>query len=248
MGDDFKHLVIGQGEIGTSMYNILKEGGVDVQIRDKDSEIVGQFNYLHLAIPFTDQDSFINICKEYERQYNPYTVVVHSTVGLGTIRLLGEKYVHAPIRGRHPHLEEGIREFKLYVGGNDTQRVSEVAEFYRPLIKEAHLLDPAAYPPETTEALKLWCTTYYGWIILFEKEIHKFCEERGLPFEIVYEDLNKTYNAGYTKLGEPQFVRPVLKHIPGPTGGHCVRENCKLLGDTSYIPQLILEKNDTFDN
>lgn len=241
-----KHLIIGAGEIGQSMWEVLNGAGVDVLIRDKESEIVGQFNYLHFAIGCTNQDEFIKIVKEYEEMYNPHTIVIHSTVPLGTIRALGEKAVHAPVRGRHPHLEEGIRTFVMYVGGNDLNRVESVYRIFQKARIPLYLLDPKAYAPETTEALKLWCTTYLAWLILFEKELHRFCEEQGLSFDIIYKHLNRSYNEGYEKLGESQFIRPVLDHVPGPIGGHCQIPNCVLLGDVSYIPQLILEKNETF--
>ena len=39
------------------------------------------------------------------------------------------------------------------------------------------------------------------------------------------------YNEGYEKLGEPQFKKYVLEYMPGPTGGHCVNPNHKILED-----------------
>lgn len=228
------------------MYNVLKEAGLDVQIRGKESDIVGQFNYIHIAFGCADKDEFIKAVREYDEMYNPHTIVIHSTVPLGTIRELGEKAVHCPVRGRHPHLEEGIREFVMYVGGNDIDRISSVGQLLNLAGIKTYSLNPVTHPPETSEALKLWCTTYYAWVILFEKEMYRFCEEHGLSFDVVYKHLNQTYNEGYKKLGEPQFIRPVLDHMPGPIGGHCQIPNCKLLDDISYIPQLILEKNETF--
>jgi len=85
-------------------------------------------------------------------------------------------------------------------------------------------------------------------VILFQKEMKRWCKEHGVPYEIVYEHLNQTYNDGYRKLGEPQFIRPVLKHMPGKIGGHCQIPNSKLLGNSSYIPKLILEMNENFEN
>lgn len=243
-----RHLIIGAGEIGRSMKAVLEEGGLDVQIRDIESDIVGQFNYLHIAIPFRNREEFLDTVRGYEELYSPHTVIVHTTVGVGTIREMGEKAVHVPLRGKHPHLAEGIRVFRMYVGGNDVQRVKDVAELYRELGIDTYLIDPTAYPPETTELLKLMCTSYYGWNILFEKEMHRICEEYKVPFEVVYTDLNKTYNQGYEQLGSKQFVRPVLDHFPGPNGGcggHCVIENCILMhqagkGNSDWMMEAIM--------
>jgi hypothetical protein len=243
-----RHLIIGGGEIGQSMWEVLNEGGVDVLIRDRESDIVGQFNYLHIAFGCETKAAFIRAVQLYDEMYQPHTIIIHSTIDLGTTRALGEKAVHVPIRGRHPHLEEGMKTFTLYVGGNDSDRVRDVANLYRSLNIDVFQLDPNAYPPETTESLKLWCTTYLAWNLLFEKEMHRFCKEHNVPFEVVYEHLNQTYNEGYTKLGEPQFTRPILKHTPGKIGGHCQIPNSKLLEHTSYIPKLILEMNESYEN
>lgn len=233
-----KHLIIGNGQIGSSVYEVLKEVA-DVQIRGKESDIVGQFNYLHIAIPFLDQETFIKIVKEYEELYRPHTIVVHSTVGVGTIRLLGESCVHAPIRGRHPNLAESIRTFRLYIGGNDISRIKAVAEIFKLACKDVAILDR---PPETTELLKILDTTYYGWNILFAKEVYRLCKQFGVEYDDVYTDANNSYNKGYQEMGEPQFTRPVLKHMPGKIGGHCVSENSILFPDT-YVTQKITEMN-----
>jgi hypothetical protein len=81
----------------------------------------------------------------------------------------------------------------------------------------------------TTEALKLWSTTQYGRMIMLEKEIYEWCQENDVDFDAVYTQHNQDYNEAYLKLGRPDVVRPWLKHIPGPIGGHCVLPNAKLL-------------------
>lgn len=240
-----KHLIIGAGEIGTSFYNLLKDFA-DVEMRDRDSDITGQFDYLHLAFPASDRDAFIEQVRGYEAIYQPQTIVVHSTVVPGTIRALGEKAVHVPVRGKHPNLEKSIKTFRLYVGGNDPKRVEDVANILKQFVPDVYPLDPAKHPPETTELLKILDTTYLGWTVLFEKEVYRICQQYGLDFETVYTDGNNTYNLGYSALGDSQYVRPILKHIPGKMGGHCVVPNCKLVPD-SYVTKLILDKDKEFE-
>jgi UDP-N-acetyl-D-mannosaminuronate dehydrogenase len=240
-----KHLMIGAGEIGASFYNLLRDFA-EVEIRDKESDIIGQFDYLHIAFPFTDKDSFIKQVKEYEAIYQPQTIIVHSTVAPGTIRALGEKAVHAPVRGRHPNLEGGIKTFRLYVGGNDSKRVNEVANILKQFAADVYPLDPAKHSPETTELLKILDTTYLGWNVIYEREVHRLCQQYNVDFETVYTDANKSYNSGYSTLGNPEFARPVFKHFPGKMGGHCVIPNCHLLPE-SFVTKLILEKDQEFD-
>ena len=236
-------LIVGAGEIGKSMFSVL-DGKFDVHIRDKDSGPTGQFNYLHVCIPYSEE--FLSEVERYDYEYSPKIIVIHSTVPLGTIRKLGDKAVHVPIRGKHPNLAESIRKFRLYVGGNNRDYVTEIADMFRQVVDDVYMID-TTYPPETTELLKIMCTTYYGWNILFEKEMYRLCNELGVPYEVVYTDLNRTYNLGYTKAGMGQFTRPVLDHMPGPIGGHCVSNNCRLFPD-SYITKLILEKDEEFKN
>jgi len=233
------HLVIGAGEIGKSIKKAF-DGVLDISIRDISSDVVGQFNYLHICFPYFD--GFIKTVEMYDKLYSPKTIIIHSTLPVGTIRALGEKAVHIPIRGKHPKLAESIKTFRLYIGGNDIDRVVEVAEIFNLINKDTYILD---WPPETTEILKLMDTSYYAWNILFEKEMHKICHKYNIPFEVVYQDANRSYNDGYAEMGNLEVVRPVLDHIKGQIGGHCLVNNAKLFDDT-YINKLILDKNKEF--
>ncbi len=98
----------------------------------------------------------------------------------------------------------------------------------------------------TSEALKLWDTTQYGWMIVLNKEIKKWCDENGLDFEVIYTEANKSYNEGYQKLGRPEVMRPYLKYMSGKVGGHCIVPNCRLLN--SEIAKFILKKNRSYKN
>jgi len=82
-----------------------------------------------------------------------------------------------------------------------------------------------------TETLKLWDTTYYAWNVVFEKAVWAYCQKRGLDFETVYTHANTTYKSGYEQLHRPGVARPILQHVPGKIGGHCLIPNCELLDD-----------------
>ena len=87
--------------------------------------------------------------------------------------------------------------------------------------------------PETTEALKLFDTEYYRHCVEFAKEVKTFCDKHDLSFSEVYTIPNISYNEGYTKLGHPEFTRPVLQPIMKEIGGHCLLPNQKLLNEHS---------------
>lgn len=207
------NLVIGLGQIGSAIQKVLGCDGIDV-----DDSLPGAFKIIHICIPHSEE--FIDIVEEYQREYKPEITVIHSTVPVGTCRKLGA--VHSPVRGVHPDLEGGIRTFVKYFGGNDAEEAS------KPFV-EAGVRCEINDKVENIEALKLWSTTQYGVMIMLEKTIWDYCQKHRLDFATVYTKANLSYNEGYKELGMDNVIRPVLKHVDGEIGGHCVNENSKIL-------------------
>ena len=207
------HLVVGYGEVGKAIYKIV--GGYYVD--RKGGNYTGQsIDVIHICIPYTKE--FNQVVKN-NKMIAPL-VIIHSSVPIGTCDKLG--VVHSPIRGVHPHLEKGIRTFVKYFGGKEGKKAAKI-------FQELGIKTRVYKDAKTTEALKLWDTTQYGRLIMLEKEIYKWCQDNGVDFKEVYQRANKDYNEGYTKLGMPHVVRPYLKHVEGPIGGHCILPNSKLL-------------------
>lgn len=239
-----KHLVIGLGEVGSAIQKVLNCEGLDLDKEaQKKADLIkpfedGLYDFLHICIPYTEK--FVHNVKVFQNRYNSFTegrhlkplVVVHSTVPLGTCDANG--WVHSPVRGVHPHMEEGLRTFTKYFGGENANEAA--LEFNRVTKIQCISEDKAA----TTEALKLWDTTQYGVMIALEKEIHAYCKRHGLDFYTVYEHANRTYNEGYMKLGRDEVVRPYLRHIPGPIGGHCVIPNAEIIASQEVINNIPL--------
>lgn len=211
-------IVIGLGEVGTAIRNILDCEGFD----SKDPVEFAQESYdvMHVCFPFNKD--FPSLLQAYEDKLKPDLVIIHSTVPVGTSSMLAA--VHSPVRGVHPELEEGIRTFVKFFGG---ERAWEAAE----LFKERGIQTFCTRSARDTEAMKLWDTTMYGWNILIQKAVKEYCFKNGLDFEVVYAYANDTYNDGYRKLGRWRFQKYVLEDFPGPIGGHCVKENWELLED-----------------
>lgn len=223
--DSVSNLVIGLGEVGIALTKILECDGID------KNEVASQTHYdvLHICIGYSDK--FIEIVREYQVLYSADHTIIHSTVPIGTSRQLNA--THSPIRGIHPELEEGIRTFVKYFGGEEAMLVSQIFEKKKiPVYFSAN--------QEDTEALKLWDTTIYGLNILIEKEIYKFCKEHGLKFSTVYTHANYSYNNGYAKLGHAHFAKYNLEHRDEEKiGGHCILPNAKLLD--SPLAKLLCE-------
>lgn len=208
-------VVIGAGEVGTAVAEVLG----DAHLRDLESSGPDYADVLHVCFPYGLH--FVDHVRAYEHAYAARLVVVHSTVPVGTCDANG--WVHSPVRGRHPDLAAGLRTFVKLVGG---WRAGEAARIFAERGIPAQSTERAA----TTEAAKLWELTQYGVQIAVEKAIHAYCQQAGLDFALVYSEMARTYNDGYIALGCSELVRPVLEHVPGPIGGHCVVAGAHLLG------------------
>lgn len=236
-------LVIGGGEIGKSLKNVL--GSVyKVFIRDiqEDDEVnANWYRVIHICYSYSSQ--FIEITKEYITKYKPELTIIHGTVAPGTTAKLGRGVVHSPINGRHPHLEEGIKTFTKFVGGNDVFSVFKAIHH----LNAAGMTTQAMANSTTTELAKVLCTRRLGLSVIEMKEAARLCEQYGVPFQEVFTEWNNSYNDAYSKLGEYRFIRPVLYPMPGEIGGHCVVPNLELIPEDE-ITKLIKGRNEVYKN
>jgi len=246
-----KHIVVGAGEVGTAIFEILNEiSGASVLIRDADpiEFLWGQVDFMHIAFPDAGDGKFVERVNNYADEYKPHTIVVHSTLTPGTMRKLGNRAVHVPTHGKHPHLAEHIKRITMFIGGMDPDRIMEVADMFSTVCRNVRPLIDC--PPETTEITKVMCTTYYGWNILFEKFVHKLCEYYDVPFDVVYTEWNKEYNKGV--MTPEKFNRPVMDHYDEACGGHCVEPNAVLMhqlvpDDMKWLFEAIMSMGQTID-
>lgn len=187
---------------------------------------------MHVCIPYSSL--FEDQVLEYMKYFTPRYTVIHSTVPIGTSWKL--RATHSPIRGSHPDLAESVRTFVKYVGGPDSKDVAIEFEKYG-IQCRANLYQ------ENTEAGKLFDLMQYGASILVEKEIHEYCLGKGfLNYDFIYRDFNETYNKGWAEMKRTEVIRPVLKHMPGKIGGHCVSQMMELL-DSPTAKKIIEENN-----
>jgi len=210
--------ILGLGEVGEAIQTFFP----NAHIKDKKFEnfSLPEVKFLHVCIPY--QEGFEEIVAA-----EPGIKIIHSTVPVGTTQKIPNA-VHSPIRGVHPNLDEGIGVFTKFVGADDKELGQKVAEH----LSEAGMSVVLLNDSRTTELGKLLDTTYYGVCIEFHRYAKELCDKYGLNFERVMTDFNVSYNDGYTRLGMPNVVRPVLYPPKGDIGGHCVVQN------TKYLPKM----------
>lgn len=216
-------LVIGGGEIGNSLFNVLSsEYECDIyDIKYNKNDLCelekNQYDIIHICFPYNE--NFIEQVIKYKELFKPKYVVVHSTVPVGTCSDLGA--VHSPCLGIHPDLTVSMKTFTKFLGGKDA---GAVADYFRRAGMTVYITDKS----ETTELSKIMCTTYYGMCIEFTKEMKRLCDRFGVPFEFWNLWINN-YNQGYERLNHPEYVRPNLVPNMQKIAGHCVMPNTELL-------------------
>lgn len=222
-------LIAGFGEIGQALCNTLS-GVHSVEIFDKAVPAdIACVDILHICFPYSYE--FAADVEELKRRTGAKHTIIHSTVPIGTSASL--RATHSPVVGIHPHLERSLRTFTKFLGGPE---VSAVADHFRSAGIKVYLCDRS----ETTELMKLLCTTFYGLCVEFTKETSRLCRGHDVPFE-AWSLWTQNYNRGYEQLGYPEYRRPDLVPIMSSIGGHCVLKNCDLIGGP--FAELIKEMN-----
>jgi hypothetical protein len=233
------HLVIGLGEVGGGLLAYLQNQSCSAEGLDVSPAALRRDTYdvLHVCIPYKD-NIFIQTVKKYAETFKPTYVIIHSTVPLGVTAQCFLGAIHSPVRGKHPNIDRSLGVFVKYFGGpvDGILRAWIAKTFPKFFITEKS---------ETTEALKLWDTTQYGWMIVLQKEMLRWCKEHGVPFEVVYAHANETYNEGYKEFKMEHVIRPVLKATEGKIGGHCVVQNAQLLD--SFVAEEIIKFNEQLE-
>lgn len=224
--------IIGYGEVGSSLHEIYKKYNFTCYILDIQKQInnfPSKVDILNICIPYNK--NFIDTVINYINKYTPKVTIIHSTVIPDTTNVILYKLndlkavVYSPIRGVHPNLEQGIKTFTKFVGGEDKEAVDYVVNHLNKLDIQCEVVENSV----TAELAKILCTTYYGLCIAFHNDISKLCELYSVNFDEVATKWNNSYNEGYKQLNMSHVVRPVLYPPKGRIGGHCVINNAKLL-------------------
>jgi UDP-N-acetyl-D-mannosaminuronate dehydrogenase len=243
-------LVIGLGEIGRALFEVLKEKGnftvygldsdkTKMQATHQDAnKLPKKIDTMHVCLPCKDQFSFIDIVSGYAAQFKPNLLIINSTVPPGTTKKT-QYYctclvAHSPTRGVHKspeHMRWEMKRWTKYVGGTD-QKAAEAASKH---FKKAGLKVKTLKSCAETELAKLFETTYRAWMIACFQEMHRISRTLGADFDDVVDFLEDTHRV--------RLDRPIM--FPGFIGGHCLIPNTELLlqvYDSDFL-RLILDSN-----
>jgi len=231
-----KVLVIGSGQIGKAIHEIIKPFH-DVHIRDIDDMSMDGIEVLHICYP--DGIDFIENTENYIRQYKPALTIIHSSVAVETTEEINGHVVHVPVRGRHPKLAQEIPAFRLFVGGKDKEDVLKACAY----LEGCGLVTKQVEGTRGTEICKLLSNIHMGLEIAWRQEVERILKQYEVSPSI-YEEWEESYNLGYRITGDEHLTRPILN--PGPIGGHCILQCTDILSSKypSHVFDFIKESNE----
>jgi UDP-N-acetyl-D-mannosaminuronate dehydrogenase len=220
--------VVGLGEVGRPLLEVVKRGGHDVvgiDIAPAELPERGSLDVLHICFPF-EIDDFVGESERYIRLLEPRLTVINSTVSVGTTRRIHERtkspLVHSPVRGKHVRMTEELLRYAKFIGPIDTAAGSAAEEHFSSLGMSTKTLAS----PEATELAKLTETTYFAVMIAWAQEVERLCDRIGVDYDEVvsiYEEID---------------FFPSVKYFPGVIGGHCVLPNIEILKHIDDSPIL----------
>jgi UDP-glucose 6-dehydrogenase len=234
MVPDRKTLVVGIGEVGGALAEVL-ERSIPVLRHDlKRVEFDCPIGVMHICIPFSSQAQFVSATLSYIERFRPELTIIDSTVLPGTTRMVAAKsssaVVFSPVRGKHVRMVQDLLRYVKFVAGADPAAVAMATAHF----SKAGFRTRTLSKPEALELGKLAETTYFGVLIGYAQELNRYAER----LEVDYTEA--------TELFEEIDFLPQVRYYPGFIGGHCVIPNIKLLKQVyeSELLNAVLSSND----
>lgn len=227
-------LVIGLGEVGKPLLELISERLDAVGVDFEPVKIQGECRIMHICYPF-EIDDFVGESVRYIDKYKPRLTIVNSTVAPGTTRSIyqatGAPIVHSPVRGKHARMKQELFHYVKFIGGIEKEWSQSAAEHFQSVGMQTKILSS----PEATELAKLTETTYFAVMIAWAQEVERYCAK----FSLDYDEIVSFYD-------EIGFFPPV-RYFPGVIGGHCLMPNIKILKTVfnSEILDAIEHSNDS---
>ena len=222
-------IILGMGEVGETLFDLLVERGIDCVGIDLDSSkcknysentIIENLEYLHVCLP-GELSQFVDITVNWINKIEGIkVVVVHSTVKPGTTKSIQEKLnipiLFSPVRGVHKRFLDDIKKYTKFISSDDKQVDSKIKIDLEKRFKKVNWMSTT----KTAELAKILVdTTYYGWLINYAQITKMICEKEGVDFDEMWKFADEIHE----NLGN----RP--KMYPGIIGGHCVIPNLSLV-------------------
>lgn len=221
-------VVLGMGEVGSTLFDLLTGRGVSCVGIDRDEsrcrnhspgQAVEDAEFLHVCVP----GGLVDFAEEVVGQARVLSVskavMIHSTVRPGTTaRIQGDlqmPVLFAPARGVHRRFLEDMKKYTKFVSA-DVEVSAEIRSGIDARFCKVRWMSST----RTAELAKILVdTTYYGWLINYAQITKMICDREGIDFDEMWEFADEIH--------ELHKNRP--KMYPGVIGGHCVIPNLDLV-------------------
>lgn len=229
-----KLLIIGMGEIGTPLFDLLSHDneviGLDMDKSRNRGQLSKKVDILNICFGYSI--GFADAVLGYAATFKPKMIVIHSTVKPYTTKEIQEKVsmpvIYSPMRGVHATMQADMMSYTKFYAS-----YKEDAE----LFKEAFgifTLQRASSPHLLEYSKILVDTSYYGWLIAYAQYTNEICMKEKMD----YDELWKFAEEIHAKRKD----RPKMR--PGFIGGHCVIPNAKILNDETM--KILIDQNDRY--
>jgi UDP-glucose 6-dehydrogenase len=235
-----KILVVGYGEVGKPLFELVRGVYPEVEWLDVESKNVNNSpDVMHITFPEQTPADFVSSCVRYIERFAPKLVLIETTVTPGTTlqvhRNLAKKVLlcHSPVRGNITEgMKKGLLQYTKYLGPVTQEAGAVASEYYQTL----GLKTCTCSSPIETELGKLFETTYRGVMMSWFQEINRICRKFEAQYDQVVDFVGSTEREG-------KQPRPVFH--PGVIGGHCIIPNAEKLLSVypSKFAEALVESN-----
>lgn len=251
-------VVIGLGEVGRPLYNMLVNihGANKVKGRDLDTARWENYTFDFMHVCFPQTVDFIKQVSGYVEDYAPKCIIIHSTLSPGMTEHLDDLFnypdirlaiFYSPVRGNE---KDGmmwcLQHYTKFIAPGGRTRVS----FSDALDATTKHLESAGMKVEYTtfatalEYAKLLDLCWYGLNIAFYQELERILEEKHIVDPLApSSNIVKKFIASTPVESEGKVPRHVF--YGGFIGGHCVIPAIRKILALHDIPMLqaVLDSN-----
>ena len=242
-----KDVVVGIGEVGKPILKLLSKDNIAVGF-DLNPSLMNKrkfekyqnlkTSFLHIAIPISSK--FESNLLQLYKKFKPECIVIHSTIGPGTIKQIQKKLdvplIYSATRGVHKRMLKDIKRYtKFFAISKNAPKKQWAIKAYSKKMKNCGIKTKQMSKPETLELAKIICdTSYLGWLINYAQLSNMIARK----YDVNYDEMWLFSDEIHKFLGN----RP--KMYPGFIGGHCVIPNIELIHNQTL--DLIKKINDNY--
>ena len=173
-----KDVVVGIGEVGKPILKLLSKDNIAVGF-DLNPSLMNKrkfekyqnlkTSFLHIAIPISSK--FESNLLQLYKKFKPECIVIHSTIGPGTIKQIQKKLdvplIYSATRGVHKRMLKDIKRYtKFFAISKNAPKKQWAIKAYSKKMKNCGIKTKQMSKPETLELAKIICdTSYLGWLI-----------------------------------------------------------------------------------